>query len=61
VCPSDIARIVGGPTWRTLLPIVRDHAVEMQKRGELEILRRGRVVEENPTAGVLRYRLTSEP
>ena len=56
--PSDVARIVGGPTWRTLLPVVRDRAVKMTESGELEILRRGRVVKSNPTEGVLRYRLT---
>ncbi len=58
ICPSDIARIVGGTTWRPLLPIVRDCAVKMSERGELEILRRGRVVKSSPTEGVLRYRLT---
>lgn len=57
ICPSDIARIVGGARWRTLLPPVRERAVEMAGRGELEILRRGRVVTKNPTEGVLRYRL----
>jgi hypothetical protein len=41
ICPSDIARIVGGTTWRTLLPVVRDRAVKMAEGGELEILRRG--------------------
>jgi hypothetical protein len=59
ICPSDVARIVGGPTWRALLPQVRDRAVVMTARGELEILRHGQVVTEKPTDGVLRYRLTS--
>ena len=58
ICPSDVARIVGGSTWRALLPMVRDHAVAMSERGEIEILRRGQVVTENPTKGVLRYRFT---
>jgi hypothetical protein len=58
ICPSDVARIAGGPTWRTLLPMVRDHAVAMSERGEIEIVRRGQVVTENPTKGILRYRLT---
>ncbi len=61
ICPSDIARIVGGRTWRTLLPVVRDRAVAMTARGELEILRRGEVVTDDPTRGVLRYRLTPRP
>ena len=57
ICPSDIARIVGGAKWRGLLPAVRDRAVLMMERGELEILRRRRIVKTNPTKGVLRYRL----
>jgi hypothetical protein len=57
ICPSDVARIAGGKTWRSLLPRVRERAVAMMERGELEILRRGRVVTRNPTEGVLRYRL----
>lgn len=58
ICPSDIARIVGGTTWRPLLPAVRQRAVKMAERGELQILRRGRVVRQHLTEGVLRYRLT---
>ena len=61
ICPSDVARIVGGSTWRKLLPVVRDRAVWMTERGELEILRRGRVVKRNPTEGVLRYRSVGKP
>ena len=57
ICPSDVARIVGGPAWRALLALVREQAVLMMTRGELEILRRGLVVREDPTRGVLRYRL----
>ena len=49
ICPSDVARIVGAATWRTLLPVVRDRVVAMTTRGELEILRRGQVVSERPT------------
>ena len=56
ICPSDVARVVGGETWRALLPVVRDRAVRMMARGELEILRRGVVAKTNPTEGVLRYR-----
>ena len=59
ICPSDVARIVGGTTWwRPLLPVVRERAVKMADLGELEIVRRGRVVKRNPTEGVLRYRFT---
>jgi hypothetical protein len=57
ICPSDVARIVGGAIWRSLLSVVRDRAVLMAEASELEILRRGRRVKRNQTEGVLRYRL----
>jgi hypothetical protein len=59
ICPSDVARVVGGTTWRTLMPVVRHCAVKIAEGGELEILRRGRVVKRQLTEGVLRYRLTT--
>jgi len=58
ICPSDIARIVGGTTWRLRLPVVCDRAVELAEGGDLEIVRRGRVVKTKATEGVPRYRLT---
>jgi hypothetical protein len=60
ICPSDVARIAGGTQWRALLPAVRQRAVEMSGRGQIEIRRRNQVVEANPTDGVLRYRLSEE-
>ncbi|WP_291986974.1 DUF3253 domain-containing protein [Luteitalea sp.] len=57
ICPSDVARVVGAGAWRALLPVVRDHAVAMSGRGALEILRGGQRVTDEPTRGVLRYRL----
>lgn len=60
ICPSDVARIVGGTAWRTMLTVVRDRGVGMAERGEIDILRGGRVVKRDPTAGVLRYRLKTK-
>jgi len=61
ICPSEIARIVVGDTWRTLLPLVRERAVTFSEQGQLDILRRGRVVTAKPTQGMLRYRLRHTP
>lgn len=57
ICPSDAARIVDGDAWRRLLPVVREQAVHLARAGQLAILRRGELVEDDPTRGVLRYRL----
>jgi hypothetical protein len=56
ICPSDVARIVAGTTWRTMLSMVRDRAVYLAEGGEVDIVRGGKVVKKHPTAGVLRYR-----
>ena len=57
ICPSDAARVAGGETWRSLLPLVRARATLMAEHGEIDILRRGEPVRDVATAGVLRYRL----
>lgn len=57
ICPSDVARIVGGAEWRALLALVRTRAVLLARRRVLVILRRGQVVTEDQTSGVLRYAL----
>lgn len=57
ICPSDVARVAGGTGWRALMPLVRERAVIMRAAGELEILRRGQLITERLTEGVLRYRL----
>lgn len=57
ICPSDVARIIGGPSWRARLPAVRACAVSLRDKGELDILRGGQLLTRNLTEGVLRYRL----
>ncbi len=41
ICPSDVARTVGGTAWRGLMPLVRDTAAELVDNGELRITKRG--------------------
>lgn len=57
ICPSDVARAVGGPSWRALMVEVRERAAALRTSGEITIWRRREIVTEEPTAGVLRYRL----
>jgi hypothetical protein len=45
LCPSDAARIVGGATWRQLMPTVRDAVRELAARGEVAILQKGELVD----------------
>lgn len=57
ICPSEPARIVGGTSWRALMGEVRERAANLSRKGHLNIVRRGRLLEDHPATGVLRYRL----
>ena len=41
ICPSDVARTVGGERWRSLLPEVRSVAFDLARRGRLSVRQRG--------------------
>ena len=57
ICPSEPARIVGGGSWRTLMRKVRQRAADLSRRGHISIVRRGHILADHPTTGILRYRL----
>jgi hypothetical protein len=57
ICPSDVARVVGGRSWRAVMVEVRERAAALAKSGEISIWRRRQIVTADPTSGVLRYRL----
>lgn len=41
ICPSDAARAIGGSTWRSLLPMVRDVVRQLARRGAVEVSQGG--------------------
>ncbi len=45
VCPSDVARVIGGRGWRGLMPLVRDVARRMADEGSILITQGGRPVQ----------------
>ncbi len=63
LCPSDVARAVGGPHpdgWGPLMPPIRRIAVRLAKEGRLVITRRGRAVDPDDFKGVYRLGLPRE-
>ena len=56
ICPSEVARRVGGETWRPLMELVRRAARRLANRGELQFLQRGRVVDGADSRGPVRFR-----
>ena len=56
ICPSDVARIVGGDgeSWRRRMPDVRRVAADMARQGEVVITQKGNVVDLDETRGPVR-------
>lgn len=45
ICPSEAARVAGGEQWRELMEPVRQAARVLARAGEVEITRRGEVLD----------------
>ncbi len=59
VCPSEVARAVGGEQWRELMEPARAAARRAVARGDAEITQQGRVVDPSTAKGPIRIRPTS--
>ena len=56
VCPSEVARAVGGAQWRDLMEPARAAARRAVARGEAEMTQRGHVVDPSTAKGPVRIR-----
>ena len=59
VCPSEVARALGGTdekVWRQLMAPIRQEAVKLADEGHILIKRKGRVVDPHEFKGI--YRLS---
>jgi len=54
VCPSEVARKLGGEGWRDLMEPVREVAAERSDAGELEVTRAGKRVDPRNPGGPIR-------
>ncbi|MEY4512140.1 MAG: hypothetical protein RLZZ450_4262 [Pseudomonadota bacterium] len=57
ICPSDVARAIGGETWRASMQLIRDVAEELVEAGTIEVRQKGKVVKARPLKGPLRLGL----
>jgi hypothetical protein len=60
ICPSDVARAVGGGSWRKLMQPVRDAAARLVERGELVVTQKGKRVDIHQARGPVRLGRTKE-
>jgi len=58
ICPSDVARAVGGGDWRELMQPVRDAAIRLVAAGEVEVRQGGRPVDPRRARAPIRIGLT---
>lgn len=56
ICPTDVARAVGGETWRELMEPVRRAARRMVAAGQLQVTQGSSVVDPSTAKGPIRLR-----
>ena len=57
ICPSEVARVVGGDDWRPLMEPARSAARRLVAQGRIDITQGGRVVDPSTAKGPIRLRL----
>jgi len=57
ICPSDVARVLGGDGFRALMPLVRELSTALCKAGELEVRQKGKTVNPETARGPIRLAL----
>jgi chorismate mutase len=58
ICPSEVARALGGAEWRKLMPTVRAVAFDLQSAGEVQVTQKLKVVDAT-ARGAVRIRVAS--
>jgi hypothetical protein len=54
ICPSDAARAVGGPGWRSAMPLARDVAARLADEDVVEVRQKGERVDVRTARGPVR-------
>jgi hypothetical protein len=60
ICPSEVARAMGGEDWHPLMTPVRNAAIALAQEGRLLILRKGKPVAPEGVKGVIRLAIPGE-
>lgn len=64
ICPTQAARTLAGnpddESWRRSLAPVKLAAQRLARAGQIEILRKGKVIDPEILHGVIRFRLSSQ-
>lgn len=55
ICPSEVAREVGGETWRSLMPLVREVGADLAQSGAIVVTQKGVPVDPRTAKGPIRF------
>lgn len=58
ICPSEVARTLGGENWRALMEDVRSVGIVLVNEGKIQITQKGNVMNPNTVKGAIRFRVT---
>lgn len=58
LCPSEVARALGGEEWRSLMPLIREVGAELLTEGLIEVTQKGNHVHPLTAKGPIRFRIT---
>jgi hypothetical protein len=60
LCPSEIARDLGGEAWRSLMDSVRQAGATLIETGDLVALQRNQPVDPWQAKGAIRFKITPQ-
>jgi hypothetical protein len=60
ICPSEVARELGGEEWRSWMEPVRAIAADLMEQGKIVVTQRGNPVHPQTAKGPIRLRLASD-
>jgi hypothetical protein len=60
ICPSEVARALGGENWQSLMPQVRSIGARLAKSGLIVALQKGHVIDTEAAKGPIRFRVTKK-
>lgn len=61
ICPSDVARELGGNDWRSLMDNVRQVGIALADANQILVTQKGKIIDPRTAKGPIRYRLNTKP
>ena len=61
ICPSEVARVLRGDTWRSLMDSVRAVGIQLYDAGKIAVTQKRYRVDPRTVKGPIRYQLIPSP